>query len=131
MFKKVKDNKTSNKVFTLLSYVLVVINIFFFFFIRPEFQLKNFVYKISNFEIIISKEIFSDYAVFDSISGAALEHARRFDRGLTDISRDETASVALDERSLRENADRAVHSRHEAGDHRLARSGIARKDHVK
>ena len=65
MFKKVKDNKTSNKVFTLLSYVLVVINIFFFFFIRPEFQLKNFVYKISNFEIIISKEIFSDYAVFE------------------------------------------------------------------
>ena len=54
----------------------------------------------------------------------------RLDGRLTDIARDKTAAVNLDKLSLREYAERTVDARHQARDHRLARAGVAGKDHV-
>ena len=54
----------------------------------------------------------------------------RLDGRLTDIARDKAAAVDLDKLSLREYAERTVDARHQTRDHRLARAGVAGKNHV-
>ena len=54
----------------------------------------------------------------------------RLDGRLSDVARDQPAAVHLDELALRQNAERAVDARHQPRDHRLARAGVAGKDHV-
>ena len=54
----------------------------------------------------------------------------RLDGSLADVARDKAAAVDLDKLPLREYAERAIDARHQARDHRLARAGVAGKDHV-
>ena len=59
-----------------------------------------------------------------------IDNLLRLGGRLADITRHKAASVHLDQLSLREHAQRLIDARHQAGDHGLARAGIAGEHHV-
>ena len=58
MFKKIENNKSSNKILLILCFLLYFLNIASFFLIKLKFELNGYIYSVSNFDISLGKKFF-------------------------------------------------------------------------